>query len=154
MTTYKYRDKKWLLKVAKAVAAELKPRCRGTVIKIRTPGRATATNTSGWSATIGNLGKNKPKMEIWLDRFAGHKERKLYVAFSGTRVQIKDLANKVKTKIIPVREITTNDTEENNYLFLKKSYPKQSSVALFLKSMVMGKPSLGNTNIPALVRQV
>ena len=143
MTTIKNRNKQWLLKVAKAVAAELKIRCRGTVIKIRTPSRATSTNTSGWVATIGNLGKNKSKMEIWLDRFAGHKERKLYAAFSGTRVQIKDLANKVKTKIVPVREITTNDTEVNNYLFLPKKLPRKEFGNPILEKHGYGQTYLG-----------
>lgn len=143
MTTIKNRNKEWLLKVAKAVAAELKIRCRGTVIKIRTPSRAAATNTSGWSATIGNLGKNKSKMEIWLDRFTGHKERKLYTAYRGTRVQIKALANKVKTKIIPVREITTNDTKEKNHVFLQKKLPKTEFGSPILEKHGSGQTYLG-----------
>ena len=143
MTVKKNRNKNWLLKVAKAVAKELKVRCRDTGMKIRIPYQATSTNTSGWSASIGNLGKNKTNMQIWLDRFTGHQERKLWATFYGNRQQIKTLSNKVKSTIIPVREITTNDTKEKKYVFLPTKLPRQEFGNAILEKHGSGQTYLG-----------
>ena len=145
MGNVKYRDKKWLLKIAKALAKELKVRCRGTAIKIRIPSRATSTNTRGWSATIGNLGRSKISMQVWLDSFTGHEERKLWAAFHGTRQQIKTLANKAKTTIFPIREITFNDTRENNTgnVFLAKRLTKKEFGHPILEKHGQGETYLG-----------
>jgi hypothetical protein len=85
MKATKRPGKAWLLETARAVALELKPRCVGTRLRIRLPSRATRTHTDGWAAVIGNLGQNRPKLEIWLDHFARHGDRKLWACFSGGR---------------------------------------------------------------------
>jgi len=83
MASIPRHDKTWLLKVAKELALHLRLQASGTGLKIRQSAKiiATTTETAGWSATIGSLGKGQPTAEIWLDKFSGHPDRKLYVCF-------------------------------------------------------------------------
>ena len=53
------RDRPWLLATAKTVAGSLKLHTDGTRLRIRIPTRATVTDTNGWSAAIGDLGKGQ-----------------------------------------------------------------------------------------------
>lgn len=120
MKAMKRRDKVWLLKTARAVAAELKQHIEGTPLRVRLPGRATSTETDGWAARIGDLGKNRLGLEIWLDRFSGHQDRKLNACFAGNRRQLITLTEQVAKKLVPVRVITGNDTNDDGYLVLTK----------------------------------
>lgn len=113
------RDSKWVLRNAKVVASKLKLNAHGTRLRIRIPYRTAGTNTDGWSAVIGNLGKNQPKLEIWGDRFSGYPDRKFYAGFrSESREQITSLVNRVKKTLWPVRIVSTKDTEEDRFLVL------------------------------------
>ena len=105
------QDRTWLLATAKAVAESLKARATGTRLRIRIPTRATGTNTDGWSAIIGSLGKGKPRLEVWLDRFAGYSQRKLWACFSAkTRMQMLSITKHVDRKLWPKRIVTMKDT--------------------------------------------
>lgn len=115
------QDRAWLLATAKAVAARLKLHSDGTSLRIRTPGRATKTNTRGWCATIGNLGKGQPLLEVWFDRFSGYPQRKLYACFhSGARQRITSITKRVSRKLWPVRVVTSDDVDEGDFVVLTK----------------------------------
>ncbi|MBP7735041.1 MAG: HNH endonuclease [Spirochaetes bacterium] len=119
MKAKKRKGKKWLLAIARAVAIELRSRIEGTPIRIRVPSRVTEMNTDGWSAVIGDLGKNRPRLEIWFDRFSGYDDRKLWVCFhSENRRQLTNITKLVEKKLVPVRTITENDIGENTQLSL------------------------------------
>lgn len=108
-----------MLATAKAVAEQLKMQSEGTRLRIRTPRRTGTTNTDGWSANIGNLGKGQPRLEIWLDRFAGYPDRKLYACFrSESRQPINSITKRISRKLWPIRTVTPDDTEETGHLFL------------------------------------
>ncbi|HRJ59350.1 MAG TPA: HNH endonuclease [Anaerolineales bacterium] len=120
MSTYR-RDKKWLLDTAKVVASMLKERRAGTAMTIRQPSAAVETTTGGWGVVIGNLGKNQPKIEIWLDKFAGYPDRKLYACLrSEDQKALTKIVGNVSRHLWPVRVITLKDTDIENYLVLKK----------------------------------
>jgi hypothetical protein len=70
----------WLLAAAKAIAMELKQRSDGTSLRVRLPRRVIKSDTDGWYIVIGNLGDNELRLEIWLDRFCGYKDRSLTLA--------------------------------------------------------------------------
>lgn len=113
------QDRAWLLATAKAVAERLKLHSEGTRLRVRIPHRATTTNTDGWSATIGDLGKNQPRLEVWFDRFSGHAQRKLYICFrSEVQQQITSITKRVARKLWPVRVVTTRDTTKEKFLVL------------------------------------
>jgi 5-methylcytosine-specific restriction endonuclease McrA len=115
------QDRSWLLATAKAVAKQLKPHSKGTGLRLRIPSHATMTNTDGWRVIIGDLGKNQPRLEIWLDRFAGYPERKLYACFrSEVRSQLVTITKHISKTLWPVRIITLADTEDEKYVVLAK----------------------------------
>mgnify|MGYP003953321571 CR=1 FL=1 len=119
MTTNSRRDKAWLLATAKAVAAAMKEHSAGTRLRIRVPARTTATNTDGWAAIIGDLGENQPRLEIWLDRFSGYPDRKLYACFrSESRRPVAVMTERVSQKLWPVRVVNPKDTDEVGSLVL------------------------------------
>lgn len=113
------QDRAWLLATDKAVAERLKLHSEGTPLRIRIPSRATAMNTDGWSANIGDLGKGQPRLEIWFDRFSGYPERKLYACFHAeVRPQITSITKRVAQKLWPARVVTMNDTKKEKFLAL------------------------------------
>lgn len=113
------QDRAWLLATAKAVAESLKLLGEGTRLRVRTPSRVTTTNTDGWSVIIGDLGKGQPHLEVWLDRFSGYPQRKLYACFrSEVRSQIMSITKTVTRKLWPVRVVTMNDTECDKFVVL------------------------------------
>lgn len=113
------QDRAWLLATAKAVAERLKLRSDGTHLSIRMPRRAITTNTDGWAANIGSLGKGQPRLEIWFDRFTGYPERKLYACLrSETRPPLMAITKRVSRKLWPARTVAADDTEDEKFLVL------------------------------------
>ena len=114
------RAQTFLLATARAVAAELKQRGSGTPMRVRLPGRCAITNTDGWCATVGNLGKNRPSMEIWLDRFPGYDDRKLYAGFWSTdRPRLVAITQRVTRSLWRHRVITDKDWTKKGYVVLR-----------------------------------
>jgi hypothetical protein len=112
-------DRRWLLATARAVAEQLKEQGKGTRLQIRLPRGTVRTNTDGWSTVLGNLGSGQPRLEIWLDRFSGYPDRKLWACFhSESRQQITSITKRVSRKLWPVRTVTSDDTERTAHLLL------------------------------------
>ena len=108
------QNKAWLRATAKVIAENLKPRSEGTNLYIRKPSEGTTTNTDGWRVTIGDLGKEKLRLEIWFDRFSGYSDRKLYACFSSKNTkQIPSIIKRLSRNMWPVRKVSTDDTIEN-----------------------------------------
>jgi 5-methylcytosine-specific restriction endonuclease McrA len=108
-------DRKWLLATAKVVAADLKRLSAGTPLRVSRPKRTTTTNTDGWRVRIGSLGRGAPKLEIWLDRFTGYAERKLWACiWADSRLSISTITRHAKKELWPVRTITFRDTADNS----------------------------------------
>ena len=119
------QDRTWLLATAKAVAESLKARATGTRLRIRIPTRAAGTNTDGWNVVIGNLGKDQPRLEVWLDRFAGYSQRKLWACFrANTRAKMVSITKHVDRKLWPKRIVTSKDTDEERFVMLAKRLPR------------------------------
>ncbi len=112
-------SKAWLLSNAEEVARRLKPFVEGTTLRIRIPSRAMRMNTDGWAAVAGNLGKGKPRLVIWLDKFSGYPDRKLYAGFcSPHKDQIDAITQAVSEKLWPIRFITEEETAGTTNLVL------------------------------------
>lgn len=85
-------------------------RSPGSPLRIRIPRVATKSNTDGWYAVLGDLGTGQAKLEVWLDRFTGYPERKLYAAFhSEDRRKLTSITKRVNRRLWPVREVTMSD---------------------------------------------
>jgi 5-methylcytosine-specific restriction endonuclease McrA len=114
-----HRPDRILRSTARVVAEMLATRCKGTALRARKPKSAHVTNTGGWHAIVGSLGPKQPRLEIWLDKFSGHSDRKLYACFySEIRPQVVSLTKQVSKKLWPIREITTADVDGERYLTL------------------------------------
>lgn len=139
------QDKAMLLATAKAIAEQMKSHCEGTSLRIRIPSRATTTrNTDGWRASIGNLGKNQPHLEIWLDRITGYPDRKLYACFyAQARQQITIITKRVSRDLWPVRVVNHTDTSEEKYLVFNERLKLSEFNAPILEKYYKGNTFYG-----------
>lgn len=144
MKTIGKPGRSWFLAIAKAVAVELKPVARGTPLRIRIPRRATNTNTNGWAATIGDLGRGKPRLEIWFDRFSGHPDRKLYACLhSASRAPLVAITKHASRHFWPARVVTQADTEETTFMTLSERLSRSDFNSPILEKYSQGSTFLG-----------
>lgn len=148
------RDRALLFGIAKSIAASLKMRAGGTRLRVRTPAGTAGTNTDGWSAVIGNLGKGQPRLEIWFDRFHGYPQRKLYACLrSEKRPQILSITKRVARRLWPARTVTGNDTQDLKHLALVKRLARSELKSPILEKYFGGRTFYGiydSTRGPAL----
>lgn len=138
------QNRDWLLATAKALAWQLKECCGGTRLRIRIPSRVATTNTDGWSAIVGDLGKGEPRLEVWFDRFSGYPERKLYACLrSESRPQITAITKRVARKLWPVRVVTIDDTQQDKFLTLAKRLGRSEFNAPVLEQYEGGRTFYG-----------
>jgi hypothetical protein len=73
-----------LRSLAKDVIEAMQERRGGTPIRLLRPSRLRpyVSDTDGWNISIGFLNPGRASLDIWLDRFPGHKDRKLWYGFS------------------------------------------------------------------------
>lgn len=113
-------------------------------MRIRMPNRATTTNTDGWAAIIGDLGKGTPRLAIWLDRFSGYANRKLYACFySNQRQPLAAITKRVNRKLWPARTITLDDTEEEKHLRLVERLTRSEFNSPIIEKYENGKTFYG-----------
>jgi 5-methylcytosine-specific restriction endonuclease McrA len=149
-----YLGRSWLLSTAKAVAVALGRHASGTKLRVRSPKRAGVTNTDGWYAVVGDLGKGKPTLEIWFDRFTGYPDRKLFACFrSKERAPLMAITRRVSQKLWPVRVVNLNDTEDERFLFLKQRLARSEFNAPVLEKYAEGHTFYGIYD-PTLLREV
>ena len=129
------KNRAWLLATAKTIAKQLKARSKGTRLRIRVPSSTKSTDTDGWRAIIGNLGKNQPQLEVWFDRFSRYPDRKLYAGFrADVRPQITAITKRVARHLWPTRVITSADTQQEKFLALAKRLTRSEFSAPVLEN--------------------
>ena len=121
MKTTPRQDGDLLLKTAKAIAVELEQRSEGTSLRIKIPYKISPVNTSGWRARIGTMGRGQPRLQIWLDHFAGYEERKFnFCLYSENKSKLRRLAENAPMKKPIQRFITERDMEKKDCWLLSK----------------------------------
>jgi 5-methylcytosine-specific restriction endonuclease McrA len=144
MSSMPKQNRAWLLATAKTVAKALKLRRAGTRLRIRIPRAATSTNTDGWSAIIGDLGRGQPRLEVWFDRFAGYPERKLFACFrSEGRLAMMTVTKRVDRKLWPARVVTSDDFDDDKFVVLKQRVGRLEFNAPFLEKYREGRTFYG-----------
>lgn len=119
MKTNSRQDKSLLLRTARAVVDELYHRTEGTSLRLRWPSSVGMVNTGGWRVKIGNLGKGQPRLQIWLDYFAGYDARKFNFCFYwDNRAKIRRLADRAAKQLPIHRRITEKDLKHAGCWFL------------------------------------
>lgn len=120
MNTKDQRERRWLLETAQLVADELRTRRAGTCLRLRKPKQPHNSDTNGWTVVIGSLGKGRPGLEIWLDRFTGLPSRKFYATFYSKKEQaIRKLAFSSKS-LWPIRKLTDDDLTDSGVSKMKE----------------------------------
>jgi 5-methylcytosine-specific restriction endonuclease McrA len=115
------QEKSRLLASALAVIDLLEQSDLKAALKIRLPGRVAVTNTDGWRAIIAQSGQNQPRLELWLDRFSGHANRRYFACFySKTSGPMSKLVGRVKKKLLPVHTHTADDADTDNFFRLNQ----------------------------------
>lgn len=101
-----------MLRVSRMLVERLHTEGRGLGLLLRNPRKVWKQNTGGWSAKLGTLGKALPSIEVWLDRYSGHEERKLSICFFSRNGDDIDKLASASDKLWPVRRITDGDVKE------------------------------------------
>ncbi len=125
MTTIDKRDRARVKRVAVEIAAKLGLSVSHGDLKILKPSQTdcVTTNSRGWAIEIARLGRGKPDLEIWIDRFTGHAERKLYACFYSTKLdQIEALA-KQAPKAWRIRKLDDEDLSEGKFYAMRRRLP-------------------------------
>jgi len=125
MPTNRQLNKAFMLRNALEVGVRLRAYRHANGIRIRMARNAMEMDTDGWSIAIGYLEKNGPRLEIWLDRFSGHKLRKLYAGVFFSKHENPTTVIKHVQSLWPVRTITDKDTVD--HLDLELAMPLRKS---------------------------
>ena len=138
------QDRALLLANAKALAKSLKLRAEGAPARIRLPSSAAEMNTDGWRATLGDLGPGRPRIELWLDRFSGHAQRKFFACFRAeSRAQINSITKRVARRLWPVRIINLADTSHDAFFSLAKPLARSEFLAPMVEQYSNGRTFYG-----------
>jgi 5-methylcytosine-specific restriction endonuclease McrA len=138
------QDKAWLLATAKTVAEKLELHSKGTRLRIRIPNRAWISNTDGWYAVLGDLGKNQPRLEVWYDRFSGYSQRKLYACFRSQILrQMTAITKRVARKLWPARIVTMDDIDEEKFVVLRERLGRSEFNEPVMEKYVEGRTFYG-----------
>jgi hypothetical protein len=118
-------NKAWLLSTAKVLAIALKPNLRGAHWSIRIPKlkHVYETETDGWAVRINRGAADRPRLEVWLDRFTKHSERKLYVGFR-IGADVSPAMKKAVAGLSPHRVIKDKETSKGKLMQLLKPLPR------------------------------
>ena len=123
-----------MLLTARESAQRLRALSQGTGMRVRLPGRLRRTETGGWAANLGSLGHGVPSIEIWLDRFSGHAERKFCACFwSPDPKRLQKLISSCSKRLWPVRRLSEADTTNGRFLTLKKKLSRNDLGAPILE---------------------
>lgn len=121
MKPYTRNDRARLLRAAKEIARQLQFQATGARIRVRVPYRTSKPLTDGWRAIVGNLGRKRPKLEVWLDRFSGYPDRRFWFGFfSSSRPSVVSITKRVRRSLYPIRVITTDDTKNEKFFALRQ----------------------------------
>ena len=115
----------YLLATARLITSELRLQSKGAGVRLITPNAVFSTNTDGWCVTIGSMGKSKPRLEIWFDKFTKGLDRKLYACFRAKdKSQIEAITKRVSAKLWGIKILDSDDLIENSFVALGKRLPR------------------------------
>jgi 5-methylcytosine-specific restriction endonuclease McrA len=131
------QDRAYLLATAQAVALRL--RSEEPRIRVRVPTRVFPRDTDGWCAILGDLGKQRPRLEMWFDRFTGYPGRKLWSGFySSEQPKLMSVVKRMGHELRPIRTVSNNDTTKGKYQMFKVRLPRSQFTAPILEKYNKG----------------
>ena len=125
-------DRSQLVATARAITQELRANTHGTGIRILPARRirAVAVDTGGWVARIGKARGTNLWLEIWLDRYTRHPDRKLYAGFYAWKSdQVNRLARRASHLQGAALAITDKDVEYvGRHWLLKRRFTRNDFI--------------------------
>src|SRR6266545_3606128 len=104
------RDKDRISRVAQLIRSGLDGEDGAAQVKWRRRFSTSATNTQGWMVRLGSLGRGKPYLEVWLDRYAGRRKRYFWFGFySPNPHAMRQLIRYQSDSLQPVRTLGDAD---------------------------------------------
>jgi hypothetical protein len=87
------------------------------------------TNSDGWQVRLGNLGRGKPWLEVWLDRYPARNRRYFWWGFAATNATalpwlMKELPLSLQPRF-PVLKVDDFEKVGRSYWLLKKALKRQ-----------------------------
>ena len=106
-------DKALLSIAAKALRDELWQRHEGTALRCHSRLYPSSTDTEGWGCPVAHLERRHSRLEIWLDRYTRHNERRFWFGFySPEKTRINFLISHSPAYLRPKRQFSWSDIEE------------------------------------------
>jgi 5-methylcytosine-specific restriction endonuclease McrA len=107
------RDKQRLRKVAKSVREQLKAAVGSHIVTWYSRLECCGTTTGGWFVQLGSLGRNNPRLELWLDRWTRRAARDFYFGFySAQHKVVQKLMKRLPKHLASAYELTMGDYEK------------------------------------------
>jgi 5-methylcytosine-specific restriction endonuclease McrA len=106
------KDKQRISRVAELIRSKLEEQGQTDQIRWRRVS-SSVTNTQGWMARLGSLGRGKPYLEIWLDRYAGRSKRYFWFGFYSPHPRaMQQLLVWQSDSLQPIRTLGDKDIEK------------------------------------------
>lgn len=122
-------DRAQFVATARAIAEDLRATVGETGFRMRPTRqiRAISAETDGWMSSIGKAPGVNLWIEIWLDRYARHADRKFYAGFHSSKTnQVDKLARKASRSQGSPLKIADEDFEEvGQHLLLKRRFRRE-----------------------------
>lgn len=120
------KDRKLLGELAKAVRNELRLRHIGVPLRLNLKLKVEDANSDGWYISVGRYSGYSTEAQVWLDRFAGYKHRKIYYGLvAGKNIGINRLVKKLSAEFSPPLQFTDKDQSKGlKYTRLERPLPK------------------------------
>jgi 5-methylcytosine-specific restriction endonuclease McrA len=107
--------------VARRIVERLRLAGVDRAIRVHQPRGAVATNSDGWYVAFGSLGRERPRLEVWMDHFAGFPQRRYWFGFySASEAKLRNLAKRVSSRLRPHRVLTSEDTVTEPFVQLTR----------------------------------
>lgn len=120
------RDRKYLVALSELVIERLGQNHLGKPFILNRKPEIRKTYSDGWNAIVGRVGGYDCRAEVWLDRFSGHSQRKVYYGIHSWKIEhVKDVVKHVK-KDMGEHLIVTNEnvTKQNGFTKILKKLAK------------------------------
>ena len=118
------RDNHRLKLACARIEDELRREKRGFPMRMASSGTIWPTETDGWCIPLAYLPDKGAHLEVWIDRYAGHKERVFWAGFVHRDVKvIRGLVSKVRKDWPVVLELGDDDVMGNRSRRMKTPLP-------------------------------
>jgi len=122
-----HRDKNFLQALARAACEELRRRQLGNAFRGAAKIRVLRNGCDGWAATLGTFVGYQCSAQIWIDKFTGHRARRVYYALAASKKDtLSQLVKKARRELGEHLSICRNHWHQGSgYIRLAEKLAKE-----------------------------